>query len=161
MPETTSTTTDRTVPRLLGEFEIEIDQVQDYEFRVRLDKPHYPELMVDAPAPVGRDMVPSPSRLLAAAMGHCLASGLLFCARKAGVPLGPIRATVRTQLVRNERGHPRIGKVEVEIDPHVSEAVREEAARCVEVFEDLCMVTQSVREGVEVSVRVKGVPTAG
>lgn len=137
-----------------GEFEIEVEQVRDYEFRVRLDKPHYPELLLDAPAPVGRDEVPSPSRLLAAAMGHCLASGLLFCARKVGLALGPIEAKVRMQLVRNERGFPRIGRVKVEIDPHIPDGAREAAARCLAMFEDYCMVTASVREGVDVEVRV-------
>jgi organic hydroperoxide reductase OsmC/OhrA len=149
------------MPETMSEFEIEIDQVQDYEFRVRFDKPQYPELMVDAPAPVGRDQVPSPSRLLAAAMGHCLASGLLFCARKTGASFGPIKTRVRTELVRNDRGRPRVGKVEVEIETQVPECAAEAAARCVGMFEDICMVTQSVREGVEVSVSVNGVPTRG
>ena len=83
-----------------------------------------------------------------------LASGLLFCARKVGLALGPIEAKVRMQLVRNERGFPRIGKVEVEIDPHIPDGAREAAARCLAMFEDYCMVTASVREGVDVEVRV-------
>jgi len=141
---------------LLSEFEVQIEQVRDYEFRVRLDKPQYADILLDAPAPVGRDEVPSPSRLLAAAMGHCLASGLLFCARKVGLTVGPIEAKLHMQLVRNERGFPRVGKVTVEIDPHIPESEREDAARCLAMFEDYCMVTASVREGVDVEVRVKG-----
>jgi organic hydroperoxide reductase OsmC/OhrA len=145
-------------PRLGTEFAIEIDQVDEYEFRVRLDKPQYPELLVDAPAPVGKDLNPSPSRLLAAAMGHCLASGLLYCARKLRVSLGPIHARVVTEIVRNDRGYPRIGKMHVEIDTQAPESEQAEAARCTRMFEDFCMVSQSVREGIEVEVRVNGLP---
>jgi len=47
---------------VVEEFDIEVNQVQDYEFLVRFDKPHYPELLVDAPRPIGRGSVPSPSR---------------------------------------------------------------------------------------------------
>jgi uncharacterized OsmC-like protein len=143
---------------LANEFVVEVDQVDEYEFRVRLDKSQYPELLVDAPAPVGKDVNPSPSRLLAAAMGHCLASGLLYCARKLRVSLGPIHARVRTEIVRNEHGYPRIGKMHVEIDSSAPDAEKVDAARCARMFEDFCMVSQSVREGIEVEVHVNGLP---
>lgn len=142
--------------QLATEFVVEIEQVEDYEFRVRLDKAQYPELMLDAPAPVGKDVNPSPSRLLAAAMGHCMASGLLFCGRKLGVTLGPIRARVRTEIVRNERGFRRIGRMTVEIDADALDGDRDLIERCARTFEDYCMVSQSVREGVEVEVRLNG-----
>jgi organic hydroperoxide reductase OsmC/OhrA len=139
-----------TAQKSAGEFDIEIDQAQDCEFRIRFDRLHYPELLLDAPAPVGRDL--APSRLLAAAMGHCLASGLLYSARKARLSLGPIYAKVHTQIAPNEHGFRRVLQVEVETDPNVSEAEKEQAARCMESFEGFCIVTQSVREGIDVSV---------
>src|ERR1035437_448487 len=127
----------------IGQFQVEIAQTLDFEFEATFDKPQYLHLSLDAPAPVGKDEVPSPSRILAAAIGHCLSSGLLYCARKAHLEMGPIQATVRTEIVRNERGLPRIGAVEVEIDPHVDEDQKERAARCVEMFQDVCMVSES------------------
>jgi organic hydroperoxide reductase OsmC/OhrA len=108
--------------------------------------------------PWAGDLAPSPSRLLAAAMGHCLASGLLCSARKAGLSHGPIHAKVHTQIAPNEHGFQRVVEVEVEIDPNVSQAEKEQAARCMESFEDFSIVTQSVREGIDVSVRVKDFP---
>lgn len=141
------------------QFKVEIDQLRDYEFSVKFENPEYPPLTLDAPAPLGRDAVPSPSRLLAAAVGHCLASGLLYVARKACVPMGPIHATVRTDIVRNPRGLPRIGKIDVEIDPGLDESARQRADPCVRTFEDICMVSASVREGIDIAVRVKGFST--
>src|SRR5690606_18839891 len=94
--------------RIVSEFSLEIEQVEDFEFRVRFDKEHYEELIVDEPAPLGKDVAPSPARLLAASVGNCLAASFLFCARKAKVPVGNIRADVRTQIARNEAGRLRI-----------------------------------------------------
>jgi organic hydroperoxide reductase OsmC/OhrA len=140
----------------VSEFSIGIDQIEDFEFRVSFDKPHYEELQMDEPEPLGRDAAPNPSRILAAAVGDCLCASLLFCARKARVQLGRVAATVRVQMVRNAEGRLRIGRVEVEIDPRMPAAEKEKAARCLTLFEDFCVVTQSVREGIDVDVRVKG-----
>ncbi len=137
-------------------FSIEIEQIQDYEFRIIFDKPQFEEWRLDEPPPLGRDSGPNPARALAAAIGNCLSASLLFCARKAKVELGPIRTRVTTEIVRNERGRMRIGKVAVHIDPGVKDEDRERALRCLDLFEDYCVVTQSVRTGVDVEVDVAG-----
>ncbi len=144
---------------IINEFTIELEQIQDYEFRLRFDKPHFPEWRLDEPAPLGHDAFPNASRVLAAAIGNCLSASLLFCARKAKVPLGPIRTRVRTEIRRNERNRLRIGKVRVDIDPGIPDAEKERAARCLDLFEDYCVVTQSVRQGIDVQVTVAGVPS--
>jgi uncharacterized OsmC-like protein len=139
-----------------SEFTISIEQVRDYEFRVRFDKEHLAELVVDEPPPLGHDAGPSPSRLLAAAIGNCLSASLVFCARRARVDLQGIRTEVKVFIVRNEQKRLRVGSVEVVIDPNLSEADRAQAARCRGLFEDFCTVTQSIRDGIDVRVSVKG-----
>ena len=138
------------------EFEIQVDQLADYEFRVRFDGEAFPPLDLDEPAPLGRGQGPNASRILAAAIGNCLSASLLFCARRARVPLGPIHTRVRTRLGRNEHGRLRIQAVEVEIDPGLAADQRPSAARCLDLFEDYCVVTASVRQGIPVQVRVTG-----
>ena len=64
---------------------------------------------------------------------------------------------MHVQVVRNEKGRLRIGKVSVEIDPRIPAEVREQASRCLDLFEDFCTVTQSIRNGIEVGVKVAGV----
>ncbi len=140
----------------VSEFTITLEQTQDFEFKVRFDKPQFPEGRRDEPAPLGRDAWPSASRALAAAVGNCLSASLLFCARKAKVEMGPIKTRVRTEIHRNERGRLRIGKIEVEIDPAIPEAERRKALRCLDLFEDYCIVTESVRNGIDVQVSVAG-----
>jgi len=144
---------------IVSQFTVSVDQMQDYEFRVKFGKEQSSELVMDEPPPLGRDAGPSAGRVLAAAIGNCLSASLLFCARKARVPLGNIQTQVKVQVVRAENRRLRIGKIEVAIDPHLAESERENARRCLALFEDFCTVTQSVRRGIEVNVTVKGLST--
>jgi uncharacterized OsmC-like protein len=140
----------------VDEFTLTVEQVEDYEFKVRFDKPQFDEYRLDEPAPIGHDNAPNAARFLSAAIGNCLSASLLFCARKAKLPLGPIRTEVRTQVLRNDRGRLRIGKVDVRIDPRIPDPEKQKALRCLDLFEDYCVVTQSVRQGIDVQVSVEG-----
>lgn len=145
---------------VVSEFAITMEQVEEFEFRVRFDKPQYADLAMDEPAPLGRDAAPNAARMLAAAIGNCLSASLLFCARKSKVELGPVQTRVRAKIARTDKGRLRIAGVEVEIDPRIAEADREKAKRCLGLFEDYCVVTQSVRQGIPVEVSVTGFPQA-
>ena len=144
------------MPEPVHEFTIHIDQVRDYEFRVRFDKANLAELTLDEPPPLGRDAGPNPSRILAAAIGNCLTASLLFCARKQKVNVESLRAEVKTQIVRNEQKRLRVGRVQVTIGVGLPETDKEAARRCLPLFEDFCTVTQSIRDGIDVNVTVKG-----
>jgi len=139
----------------LGQFSISLDCIQDFEFRVKFDKESYQDLMIDEPPPVGNDKGPNPSRLLAAAVGGCLSASLLFSARKLRLNMPGLHADVKVQHKRNEKGRLRIGNISVEIIPRIEEPDDQKLARCLELFEDFCVVTQSVRNGIDVSVAVK------
>ena len=115
-------------------------------------------LVVDEPTPLGWEQGPNPARLLGAAMGSCLGASLLFCLRKARIDVRDLRTTVEGTMVRNERGRLRVGSVRVHLHPTVAEADRERMARCLGLFEDFCVVTESVRHGIDVTVDVA--PTA-
>jgi uncharacterized OsmC-like protein len=111
-------------------------------------------LVVDEPEPLGYDRGPNPARLLAASIGSCLGASLLFCLRKSHVEVKDLRTVVTGTLVRNERGRLRIGAIHARLVPTVAEGDLPRLARCTELFEDFCIVTQSVREGLEVNVEV-------
>jgi organic hydroperoxide reductase OsmC/OhrA len=135
-------------------FTLELEQLEDYEFRVRFDAPDVPDLELDEPAPLGRGRGPNAARLIAAAVANCLASSLLFCMRKFRQAPGRLRAEATGTLTRNDRGRIRIGRVDVTLhlaDPAASIAHFD---RCLAQFEDFCVVTESVRNGIPVGVRV-------
>ncbi len=139
-----------------GEFSFSIERVEGYQFRVKFDKPELGELVIDEPPPLGRSAGPNPSRLLASAAAGCLCASLVFCLEKARVPIKKLSAEVWVQSVRNERGRLRIGRLTVTLRPELEPEAIERAQRCRELFEDFCVVTQSIRQGIPVDVRVEG-----
>ena len=57
-------------------------------------------------------------------------------------------------MARNEGGRWRIREMNVVIRPGVPEGSREKLERCVKLFEDFCIVSESVRQGIPISVKV-------
>lgn len=137
------------------EFELELVQQQGYEFNVRFDWPDVPELRLDEPAPLGQAHGPNAARLIAAAVANCLSASLLFCLQgKFRNTPGPLRARVRGQLERNAQGRLRIGRFDVTIRLDDEAGSLNHLDRCLAQFEDFCVVTESVRQGIPVGVRV-------
>ena len=83
------------------EFTIDMEQMEDYAFRVRFDKEQFPPLDMDEPVPLGKESGPNASRVLAA-IGNCLSASLLFCARKGRVKLGDLPQGRWRQLTDGE-----------------------------------------------------------
>lgn len=135
-------------------FEISMERIDDFEFEVDFGLDGAATLRMDEPPPLGGGDGPNAARLLAAAVGNCLASSALFCIEKARIPVRGMRATVRASLARNERGRLRIRGIEAYIHPRLDEEGLERMGRCLDLFEDFCMVTESVRTGIPVSVDV-------
>ena len=133
------------------EFTLTLNRQQDYQFNVQFDLAGVPDLQLDEPAPLGAGAGPSASRLLAAAVANCLSASLLFCLGKFKQDPQGITAHVTGKMVRNEKGHLRVGGVAVDIR---LEQTVERLAHCAGQFEEFCVVTDSVRNGIPVSVRV-------
>jgi organic hydroperoxide reductase OsmC/OhrA len=93
--------------------------------------------------------------VLGAAIGNCLAASLLFCLQRARIDVQDLRASVSGVLARNEKGRLRIRDVRVTLHPAVAEQEIPRMQRCLGVFEDFCVVTQSVRDGLNVQVAVE------
>lgn len=134
-----------------------LDLEKGYEFRVDFHQPGIPSLLMDEPPSLGEDHGPNASRLLAAAVGNCLSASALFCLRKARIPVKGMRTTVHASLARNEQGRLRIGGIQAKIQPEVAPEDRERMGRCLGLFEEFCVVSQSVRRGIEVKVDVEPV----
>ncbi len=128
-----------------------------YRFRVRFDREGLPELITDEGPPLGEGKGPNPARLLATAVGNCLAASLLFCLGKARLSVDGLEAEVLTEFARSQEGRLRIGAIQVRLLPRWTEETAAKAKRCLEIFEDFCVVTEAVRHGVPVEVRVDGV----
>ena len=136
-------------------FTTKLDRVKDYQFKVEFDLPGMPELLTDEPQPLGKNAGPNPSRLLSAAVGNCLSSSLVFCLNKARVGVDDVKTSVETVMRRNEKGRWRIAALNVKLRPVIREDDVVRSRRCLELFQDFCIVTESVRKGIEVNVDVE------
>ncbi|RIK61103.1 osmotically inducible protein OsmC [candidate division KSB1 bacterium] len=136
-----------------GAFSLRLERVENYQFKAIFDQEHLAPIILDEPPPLGHNKGPNPSRLLAAAVGDCLSASLLFCLQRAKIEVRNVTTEVAGALVRNEKGRLRIGRLDVRIMVDIAEE-QQRIVRCLELFEDFCVVTASVRRGITVSVVV-------
>jgi uncharacterized OsmC-like protein len=135
-----------------GEFLTRMSRVERYKFQISFNSDKIESIFTDEPEPLGEGEYPNAGKLLAAAVGNCLCASLVFCMEKSRAEIPSICAEVATSMGRNEQGRLRITHMSVKIFPQVSD--EQKFQRCREIFEDFCIVTQSVRKGIEVEVGV-------
>jgi len=137
------------------EYHVDLRFVRGYEFVATFrDGEGVPPIVFDEPAPLGEGAGPNAAAVLAAAIGNCLAGSFAFCLRKARVEPVDLTAAVVARVARNEHGRFRISGIDVELAPEILESDRPRLDRCERLFEDFCIVTESVRRGIPVSVKI-------
>ena len=134
-------------------YAITLERIQDFEFRVTFDKP-FPELLMDEPPPAGHDKGPNATRVLAAAIGNCLSASLMFCLERSKLEVDTVQAEVTPTVARNEEGRWRIQHLDVKLFISMSKDDPKRYQRCLDIFENYCIVTSSVRQGIPVDVEV-------
>ena len=105
---------------------------------------------------------PNPSRLLALGVLGCLSASFIFCLKKKNFKVDDFKSEAEVTLARNEKGFWRIKKIDVDIVPTIKDPdTLKRAKQClkpvkdgISFFEQYCIVTQSVRAGVEVNVNL-------
>ena len=130
-----------------------LKQDQDFRFAIHFSD-SMPVRYGDEPAPLGKGAGPSPAQLLAAAVGNCLSDSLLFALRKFKQAPEPIETTVAATLDRNSEDRMRVMNIEVKVTLGVPESSLSYLDRALDQFEEFCIVTQSVRQGIPVAVEV-------
>ena len=133
---------------------VTLEQEDDYAFRIRFDDTALESLLTDEASPLGQDRGPNPARLLLASIANCLVASLLFALRKQHNQPGRLRADITAIPMRNAEGRWRIPQAFVELHLPEGNEHYQQLERVLEQFEQFCIVTQSVREGIEVDVRV-------
>jgi len=132
-----------------------IERTERFRFSASFpESPGSATIVIDEQPPLGEGAGPNPAALLAAALGSCLAASFVFCLKKVRVEPATVTADVTAHIVRNERGRFRIGDVDVELSLDGAEGDAAGLERCQDLFEDFCIVTESVRHGIPVNVRV-------
>jgi len=134
---------------------VTLELQEGYAFRVSFDDTALAPLLTDESPPLGSDQGPNPSRMLLAAIANCLAASLLFALRKFKNAPAKLHATISAVTERNTEGRWRIARAQVTLQLADAAAEYQQLPRILDQFEDFCIVTQSVRAGIDVQVVVR------
>ena len=132
-------------------FRASLQLLNHYKFEV--DFGEMGQLYTDEPPPLGTGQGPNPGTLLITAIANCLAASLLFALRKFHHDPGQLRADVIGSMQRQD-GRWRVSQVKVSLYLQKPIADPSQLQRALAQFEDFCIVTQSVRQGIPVQVSV-------
>jgi uncharacterized OsmC-like protein len=132
-------------------FSVALKLIDNYRFEV--DFGDMGKMITDEPEPLGSGEGPNPSRLLATSVANCLAASLMFAIRKFKGDPGQVEAKVTGSMERVE-GRWRIPNMSVSLQLGSKKDALPHIDRVLEQFEDFCVVTQSVRNGIDVAVTV-------
>jgi uncharacterized OsmC-like protein len=138
----------------VGKFTIHMEQEEGYAFRVKFDLKKADDILMDEPPPLGERNGPNASRLLTAAAANCLSASLMFCLAKEDVPAETVKTEATCTMIRNEKKRLRVSRIDVRITAGAQLLESKKRDRCMALFEDFCVVTASIRQGIEVGVEV-------
>lgn len=137
------------------EFKLDIERIKDYQFRIDFDKESMGEIITDETEEIGgEEKGPNPARLLAGSVVNCLMASLTFCLKKKGLTMDSMKGEVTGKIERKNK-RLRVTQIDVDIKPDIEDDKIEKAEQCIDIFEKYCIVTQSVRNGIEVNVDVE------
>lgn len=136
-----------------GPITVTLTQQRDYQFQIDFGAP-VPSLLGDEPPPLGQSAGPSPMQLLCAAVGNCLSDSLLFALRKFKQAPEPIHCTVTAEVGRNADARLRVLGMRAVLTLGVPAAALAHLDRVLGSFEAYCTVTQSVGQGIPITIEV-------
>jgi uncharacterized OsmC-like protein len=133
---------------------VTVTQQGGYRFLVDFGE-SIPALQADEPVPLSGGAGPSPDQLLLAAISNCLSASLFFALQKFKQDAGGITTTATARIERNEARRLRVTQVSATIRLGKAGAEIAQLDRILGQFESFCTVTESVRDGIPVTVTVE------
>lgn len=143
-----------TTPDLPTSASLSITHDKDYRFVIDFGA-GIPELQVDEPRPIGHGEGPGPEQMLLAGVANCLCASLFFALTKFRQDARGLRADATCAIERNDNGRLRITAIEVDIAFDARADELQHLERALSRFEDFCTVSESIKQGIPVEVRVR------
>jgi uncharacterized OsmC-like protein len=141
--------------RDVRDFDFEMEWADHLMFNVKWDFYEAPDLIMDEPPSMGGSgRGPNAARMVVAGVANCLSASLAFCLTKSRANLQGMTTRCHGELSRNERGRLRLTKIRIEPVVKIPEKAIPKLERCLGIFEDFCVVTSSIRKGIDVEVQV-------
>lgn len=99
---------------------------------------------------------PNPSKLLALSVLGCLATSFTYCLQRENFSLSDIEGTAVITSKRNEKGFWRLKNIDVKLNPKIDNVeMRKRADQCRKFFEEFCVISESIREGIEIKLNLE------
>ncbi len=145
---------------------VSIKMEKEKIFRCELGKIKVENLYIDEEHDDEEEMIgPNPSRMLGLAILGCLSASFEFCLKKREFKVKDLEAKAEIKFFRNEKGFWRVKQIDVilgvktENPNDINEKKRiEQCLKVMQVdtryFEQFCTVTESVRSGIKVDVKI-------
>ncbi|MFX1572963.1 MAG: OsmC family protein [Promethearchaeota archaeon] len=129
---------------------------EEMTYRCDLGKIKMEDLFIDETHDTYTDKIgPHPSSLLALSVLGCLAASFTFCLKKKGFTLKELTGKAEVITRRNERGFWRVKAINIDIIPKIDNLnMRKRADICMKFFEQYCIISESLRAGMEVNVNI-------
>ncbi len=136
--------------------EVGIRLEEEMLFKCDLGQIKMDNLFIDDRHKKSKDKIgPNPSKLLALSLLGCMGASFAFCLQKKNFSLSDFEGKAFITSKRNEKGFWRIKKINIELQPKIdSPKMRKRAEQCQKFFEQFCIISESIKEGIEISTNL-------
>jgi len=136
---------------------------KDLIFKSLFDFEKTREIFIDETLEKTEKMVgPDAATLLGMAIISCLSASFIFCLNKRNLTIDDLEASAEISFYKTEKGYTRIENIDVKMNPKSNDPdVLKRIKQCTRemrsgdmFFEETCIITPSVREGINIKVNV-------
>jgi uncharacterized OsmC-like protein len=142
---------------------VSIKLEKDLIFKSKFDFEKTNEIFIDETLEKSEKMIgPDAASLIGMAIISCLSASFLFCLYKRNLSLDDLEAHADISFYQNDKGYTRIRQINVKIIPktdnpellkRIKQCTREMRGGDM-YFEETCIITPSVKEGIMINVDV-------
>jgi len=143
---------------------VDIKLEKELVFKCNLGLKNLKEIYIDETInPKGELVGPDAARLLGMAILGCLSASFIFCLQKRNLVVDDLDASAEISFGKTEKEHIRVKKINIKITPKTKDpATLKRIKQCISkmktsemLFEETCIITGSVREGIHIDVNVE------
>ncbi|MFX1327006.1 MAG: OsmC family protein [Promethearchaeota archaeon] len=136
---------------------VSLKQEEEMIYKCNLGGINMHHLYIDESQKKAREKIgPSPAKLLALSILGCLSASLEFCLQKKNLSLLDLEGKAEVTIARNDKMLWRIKKIDIDIIPRVNNPkMRKRIDQCRKFFEQYCIISESIREGIELNVNLE------
>ncbi|MFO7797400.1 MAG: hypothetical protein ACQERB_11670 [Promethearchaeati archaeon] len=142
---------------------VSIQLDKDLIFKSLFDFEKTREIFIDETLEETEQMIgPDAATLLGMTVISCLSASFIFCLNKRNLTIDDLEASADISFYKTEKGYQRIENIDVKMKPKTDDPdVLKRIKQCTRemrsgdmFFEETCIITPSVREGINIKVNV-------